>query len=219
MGLPKDRTLTETQMRAMPDPPIAVVFYNSTTHQYVTHNGNNWGEVQNIPLWNHILAENFENGLPTWMNTVDDSNNAFVIGTGEFYEGTKSLYTSNDSGVSSNYTKYEINHIYFDVVLPSGLQKWRLRSKWKCEGETGDYARVFIDPSAAVVPIAGSFPSLTIIGENKYRNQSIWKEDFIELDNTYAGTTVRIIVSFRADNDSTINPPALCLDDFFVEYI
>lgn len=215
-----DRRITEAEMQSMTNPPIGVLFYNTTRGVFVSYDGNVWNEIYNAgSLWNILLFEDFEGGvIPTTMTVVNDTNNKWVVGTTEKYAGTYGLYISNDNGVSANYSSSDVSHIYLDIPIPNGIQKWRMRAHWKGIAEPNyDHTKIYLDPNATYVPTAGSQVSgLIQIGDNEYNNQSTWIESIIEQDNTYQGTTVRVIISFRSDG-SVQNAPSICLDNFFVE--
>lgn len=222
MGFPRNRIITDAQRKAMPNPPVGVLFWISDIGIYAVFNGNKWDEVKKTQLWDILMFQNFEDGvMPPGITVVNDSENGWYVGTAESYDGLYGLYVSNDGGVTAAYSNDNVCHFYFDITLPANIQKWRLRSMWKCMGEINyDFGRVYVDNTASFVPTAGNLPAesstLYRIGNAQYNNQTDWQESSIEQDNTEAGNTIRIIVSFRSDISVIYNPP-LCLDNFYVE--
>ena len=224
MSLPKDRNITESEMVNMPNAPIGVVFFNTTRGVYVAYNGVYWSEIKDNILWYILQSEDFESGvMPTNFHVVNDSSSKWVVGTAEKYAGNYGLYISNDGGATASYTNNQVSHFYFDINLPANMSRWRLRSFWKGVSEVNyDFTKVYLDENASYVPTAHNQVSTSAtvyqVGSSQYNNQANWVEDTIEFDNSLAGTTVRIIVSFRSDG-SVVNNPPTCLDNFYVEYL
>jgi hypothetical protein len=212
-------------MNAMTNAPVGIVYYNTDRGIFVAYTGSIWVEIKNSgQLWTILMNEDFESGsIPSSMNVVDDTNNAFKVGTAEYYQGSYGLYVSNDDGASANYSSRNVCHVYFDVIIPNNATVLSLNFSWKGIAEPSyDYGGVYFDETASYVPSAGSLPSssstLYQIGKTEYNDQSTWTKDVINITKFPAGERVRFIMSFRSDS-STENAPSFCLDNIKVEIL
>jgi hypothetical protein len=224
--IPKERTLTETQMNAMTNPPVGIVYYNTDRGKFVVYDGANWMEV----IGNHVLFyENFEDGsMPSSITAADDTDNAFKVGTAEKHQGSFGLYVSNDGGTSANYSAGNICHIYFDVAIPPDAVSLSLSFHWKGVAEPSyDFGEIYLDETASYTPSGGTSvttsSTLYQIGKTEYNDQSSWVEDVINIDNSVAGKNIRFIMSFESDagswSGSNEYPPSFCLDDIYVKVV
>lgn len=155
----------------------------------------------------------FENATSTlaangW-TAVNDGNNYWVVGTTTFNSGAKSAYISTN-GTNNNYNKSSarVSHFYRDVTFPAGQTCITLSFNWKGRGEVGyDFLKVYLIPTSTT-PIAGSQLSATNQLGTEYSNQNTWQTATIIIPASYAGTTQRLVFSWRNDNNTGNNPPA-----------
>lgn len=106
------------------------------------------------------LIEDFE-GTVSW-SFDNDVTNKWVVGTAVRSRGTKSLYISNDLGVTNSYTLNtpQVSHVYRDVTIPSLTSNLSLSFDWMNFGEGFapatllDYFRIWLVPTN-FVPVPG----------------------------------------------------------------
>ncbi len=163
--------------------------------------------------------DDFESGsfaTKGWV-TVDGGENDWEIGTAAKESGTFGAYISNDGGTNNQYSSVggavDRSHLYVDILLPNALNKIILEFDWRCEAEVGfDYGRVFNELTSYNPAPNVAVPIGSIIGQNEYNNQSVFTSERIELPIGQAGTTRRLIWSWR--NDSTVeNQPPMAIDN------
>jgi uncharacterized repeat protein (TIGR02543 family) len=181
-----------------------------------------------------LLNETFEAGsgasLSGWTFANGTQTNKWTVGTGAYSGGSKGAYITNDATPteSSEYA-YSHNtsaqrsyvHLYRDVTFPASSSDFTLTFKWKGAGySSSDYLQVLLSPTS-VTPTAGSTVSDSYrIGSSYYYAQSTWQTVSITLPAaTYAGTTQRLVFSWRNTNYSSGyddgNPAAI--DDVVVQ--
>jgi len=218
--IPKERTLTETQMNAMTNPPVGIVYYNIDRKIPVMYNGTYWiSMITGEQLWSIFLNDNFSS-LSGW-TSVDDTNNAFEVGTVGAYNGS-SAYVSNDGGTSRNYDDDEVCHIYKDINIPSGITKWRAVWIWEALGEVGyDYGQVWLNTDKSTTPSAStevSQSAVNILLATHYDQAGYVTSS--ETFTDYIGTGVRFIISGKSEASSwsgAMFPPLLSLGQFKIE--
>lgn len=184
---------------------------------YAGGNFSSWSMTQFRTLSRFAIAPYFcgfedetENG--NWQFVSNESVNQWVIDTAVANEGDKSLYISNDGGITNEYTitsatnAWAYRHIYLD---PADAP-YMLSFDYRGEGEMTtsnlfDYAKVFIGPP--IVPSAGAPASeLTQLGETLY-NQSDWNTHYIVIDPTHTGY-VGLFLYWKNDTYWGNNPAA-----------
>ena len=88
---------------------------------------------------------------------------------------------------------------------------------FKCGGEsTYDGLKVFL-VDTATVPTAGSQLSTEQIGNTWYNLTTAWTEKTITINNAVAGTTKRLVFSWRNDSSGGTQPPA-AIDNIELTY-
>lgn len=167
------------------------------------------------------FTEGFESGNFTtnsW-NTVNGSQtNKWAVGTATAQTGSYSAYISNDSGVSNAYTVTSTSVVWFykDITVTSAQM---LSFYYKLNGESiFDYGRVIIDPSASIVPVAGTNITSTPSGGQNIQLTSTsnsWTQKIVPL-NSYAGTTVRVIFGWVNDFGGGTQPP-IAIDNITIQ--
>lgn len=117
------------------------------------------------------------------------------------YIGT--AVTNNTYNVSST----SVVHFYRDVTFPAGQPSVTLSFSWKGYGESGyDYMRVYLVPTSTT-PVAGTMLVTGQIGVD-YNLTSAWQTATLSLPCNLAGTTMRLVFSWRNDASIGTNPPA-----------
>jgi hypothetical protein len=212
--------LTEAAILALPSPNLGDMKLNTDTNQIVYYNGTNWITLSTGSLvLNTDFNEDFESGsLATngWVK-VDGGENDFEIGSAEIANGSFGVYVSNNGGTSATYSSVggglDVSHIYIDILMPAATTDLILQFDWKCEAEVGfDWGSVYNAPTS-VTPVANTAISgIYQIGQSEYNDQSTYTTEQISLPVGQAGTTRRIIFSWRNDT-SVENQPPMCIDN------
>ncbi len=168
-----------------------------------------------------LFSETFETGNSlTLVNGTQ--TNKWYRGTANQCNGTGALYISNNSSAYSyTNTATSVVHAYFDIVVPATATSITLNFNRKIAGENNyDDLKIWSCVNT-VTPSAGT--AVTASGTNRVllgtiQNQTTCATTTYTLPNTIAGTTRRIIFSWRNDVSGGVNPPAL-IDNISVTYV
>ena len=169
---------------------------------------------------------NFDSDSDTagWVFVNGSQSNQWAIGTATNNSGTKSMYVSNDNGVSNSYTNSSTTfcYAYREVTLDAG--NYVLTYDWKAYGESNyDYIRVFLAPSTLSLA-AGQDPSggtsayswrnaslpagcIGLHGSTWLNMQSSWQNMYVDLNVATAGT-YKLVFAWANDGSGGSNPPA-----------
>lgn len=121
--------------------------------------------------------ETFE-GTTTWLLS-NDHTNKWYIGNAVNNGGEKSLYISNDGGVSNAYTVSGVQWSYAIKTFTFQGNNIAFSFDWKCNGESNyDYLRAFLVPTSA--NITGGVSPLDV---TPYSFRNVTPEGWIALDN------------------------------------
>ena len=167
-----------------------------------------------------LFSETFETGNSLTLVNGTQTNKWFR-GTANNCNGTGALYISNNaSAYSYTNTAVSIVHAYFSIVVPASVTNITLNFNRKVAGENNyDDLKIWSCVNT-VTPTAGT--AVTASGTNRVllgtiQGQTTCATTTYTLPNTIAGTTRRIIFSWRNDGSSGVNPPAL-IDNITVTY-
>ena len=167
-----------------------------------------------------LFSETFETGNSLTLVNGTQTNKWFR-GTANNCNGTGALYISNNSSAYSyTNTAVSIVHAYFSIVVPASVTNITLNFNRKVAGENNyDDLKIWSCVNT-VTPTAGT--AVTASGTNRVllgtiQGQTTCATTTYTLPNTIAGTTRRIIFSWRNDGSSGVNPPAL-IDNITVTY-
>ncbi|MBI4645454.1 MAG: SprB repeat-containing protein [Bacteroidia bacterium] len=156
-------------------------------------------------------------GTNTWTLVNGTQTNKWYIGTATSNGGTKSIYISNDN--SSNVytiTSSSVVHFYKDFTFPAGATNITVKFDWKGYGESGyDFLKIFLVPTTTT-PVAGTQLSSVQIGST-YNLQSNFAIATITGLDINAGTTKRLVFSWRNDASIGTQPPA-AIDNIIISY-
>jgi len=154
------------------------------------------------------LTDNFESCID-WTFVNGAQTNQWVQGTATNNGGTQSIYISDNGGTTNTYNNGtgSVTHFYKDISFPAGQSCINLSFDWRADGEAGvDRLRVFgISPT--VTPVAGTQLGTGQIGGN-FNSQPTYQNTTLTLPSAFAGTTQRIVFSWRNDGSVGNNPPA-----------
>lgn len=153
----------------------------------------------------------------------NSANNPWVIGTaaiGAPFSGN-AAYISNDGGLSNSYdnSMISLNFFYRDITVPANATNISLSFDWIGNGEgSWDLLQVFTAPTS-VVPVGTtvypgsgttSVPTAisgaTLVGF--YQTQTTIQSAVHVLPNSLAGSTFRLIFSWKSDDLYGTNPSA-----------
>ena len=179
----------------------------------------------------------FENGTTfaangwTVVNGSGTDYNRWVVGVnGTHTNGSYCAYISDGQsgsyGTNANYwynansggSSGDVCHIYRDITFPSGEELITLTFKWKCRGysDNSDYMQVFLSPTSVTPAEDASVSTTYRIGSSSYWNVTTWQSATITIDPSYAGTTARLIFSWKNNSTGNTNPPA-AIDEISLE--
>ena len=166
----------------------------------------------------------FETGATPALNhwtAVNSSTDAWIVGTTPVVSsGTKCAFISSNSSAWTYSQLSVVQHIYYDVTIPTGHSVLSLTFKWKALGEgttTSDWdnLKVFWGTSANIgTPVANTGVSATyqvsgagaITGMYKL-NSATWNSETIALSGN-PGSVYRLVFSWKSDVSTIANPPA-----------
>jgi len=170
------------------------------------------------------FSETFESGNSLTLINGTQTNKWFR-GSANNCDNSWSLYISNNSSsYAYTITTASVVHAYFDVVIPSGATNIVLNFRRKIAGEISsgtlyDYLRISHTINS-FTPAAGTL--VTNNGTNRVilgniQGQTTCATTTYTLPNTIAGTTRRIIFTWRNDSSAGTQPPAL-IDNISLTY-
>jgi len=222
---------TGTQTTHTPSVPLA---YGTTFYWQVVP-FNSHGDAINCPIWhfttiteNTIFTEDWEKGLGDWVIVnLETRQNKWHLGeatsTGT---GTRSMYITNDGGLSNAYTLSSQSvraSIYRDIAFPADVTDIVLNLALKVQGEgTLDYVRVYMMPTS-ITPVAGTAslganttdPNAQYrIGSSYYNRDTLpsgtqddWNNVDISIANSWSGQTGRLVFTWNNDGSGGFQPP------------
>lgn len=147
-------------------------------------------------------------GANGWTVVNGGTNQWYVGGTGAPFAGARHAYISNTGGTTYNYDidASSVVHFYRDIAFPAGETNIQLSFRWKSQGEGGyDYLQVFLVPTTTT-PVAGTMLTTGQIGGN-LNLQSAYQLANFTLPCSAAGTTMRLVFSWRNDGSIGTQPP------------
>jgi hypothetical protein len=155
----------------------------------------------------------FENATSTpaangW-TTVNDARNKWIVNSATAFAGTNSIYITTNTGTTNDYNNgaARVSHFYRDVTFPAGETCITLSFNWSGVGETCcDHLKVYLVPTTTT-PVAGTELGSGQIG-GTYNQQATWQTATISIPASNAGTTQRLVFSWRNDGSAGTNPPA-----------
>ncbi|MFN5323493.1 MAG: T9SS type A sorting domain-containing protein [Bacteroidota bacterium] len=142
----------------------------------------------------------------TVANGANTSNRWFVGTAATGFTGTQCAYIGTGAA-NNNYDPLvtSVAHFYRDIFVPAGQPNLTLTFSWKGFGESGyDYIRVYVVPNTTT-PVAGTLLAAGQVGGD-YNLSSTWQNATITLPTTFAGTTQRLVFSWRNDASVGTNP-------------
>jgi hypothetical protein len=169
----------------------------------------------------------FESGATFAANgwtAVNSTTDSWVVGTTPVVSaGTKCAFISSTPSTTQTWTYSQtskIQHLYYDVTIPTGETKVSLTFKWKATGEGSassdwDNLKVFWGTTANIgSPVANTAISSTYqvsgagaTGGAYLLSSASYNSGIINLTGV-SGSTYRLVFSWKSDSADIVNPPA-----------
>jgi len=143
--------------------------------------------------------------------------NKWFVGTATFNSPGKSLYVSNDNGVTNSYnvSASSVVHAYRDITIPSDAGEISVNFDFKTVGELGwDYVRVWMvpttfAPTTGTQITAGTAADMRVQLGGNLETPANWTTlSFDTPVNAYQGQNRRLVFEWRNDAVLGANPPA-----------
>jgi hypothetical protein len=169
-----------------------------------------WAERRPAQAAGPLFFSTFESGSfasEGWTVVNGAQVNKWEVGSAVNNGGTRAAYISNDGGTTTNYSAVAtVAHFYRDVTFPAGESRIILSFDWRGQGSGtfGCDLRVFLVPTSTT-PVAGTQLSSGQIGATLL-SQSVFTNTTLLLDAAHAGTTQRLVFSWRNFSGSTFSP-------------
>ncbi|MFM7079898.1 MAG: hypothetical protein ACKOYC_08940, partial [Bacteroidota bacterium] len=157
-------------------------------------------------------ATDFPGNGWTVVNGGNNTNRWFVGTAATGFTGARCAYVGTGSGNNN----YDINistviHFYRDITIPAGQSNVTLNFSWKGYGESSyDFIRVYVVPTTTT-PVLGTQLAVGQVGGD-FNLSTTWQTASITLPNNLAGTTQRLVFTWR--NDASVGTtPAGAIDN------
>lgn len=161
-------------------------------------------------------VQNFDGATHGWGLNNGAQINKWFVGAATSNSPSKSLYISNDNGLTNAYTttSASVVHAYKDVMLPLVVSDLSLSFDWKCLGENNtDYIRVWFVP-ASFTPTPGQQITTANsggiqVGGNLGQSGTFWNTATNVINvAAMANTPRRLVFEWRNNASSGTQPPA-----------
>jgi hypothetical protein len=172
-----------------------------------------------------LFTETFEGPTSSFTAVNGTQPNQWVVGpaggNGPTTTGANAAFISNDGGATNAYTlaTASVTHFYRDVTFPAGQGAVQLSFDWQAGGESSfDYLQVSLMPTLlpppAGTPLVNGSGGVVQIGDN-LNFQATFGRITLPLPPSVAGTTQRLVFSWRNDAGGGTQPP-VALDNVTV---
>ena len=157
----------------------------------------------------------FANDHPTDANPNRNAVNKWFVGEAAASSGKKSIYISDDGGLSNKYDTeagWSLTHFYRDITFPQSPDGFDFYFDVKVSGEWGagastDYLHVRVVETDVTIA-AGAFVPAGGDTLGNYTNIPTWRRVHHNLPASYSGTTKRLVFSWINNNTRGVQPPA-----------
>lgn len=189
--------------------------------------------IPQVPA-NLDLTQNFDGPSHEFSFLNGTQINKWVVGSATSSSAAKSLYITNDEGLTNGYANSSpacVVHAYRDINIPAGATEVAIEFDFKCLGENGagslpvDYMRVWMVPvtfaptpgTQIIAAGAGSGDRIKVGGD--LNNSPEWTTKYLATPVTaYAGTTRRLVFEWRNDFNN-VGLPAAALDNLNIKVV
>ncbi|MCK9584806.1 MAG: T9SS type A sorting domain-containing protein [Candidatus Cloacimonetes bacterium] len=196
---------------------------NNQTNVFLYNVNNNTGINRHRPhlklVFRPLLipvpfVEGFESGAADWILVNGNQVNKWQVGEADHYTGTKSIYISDDGGTNNSYdvNQASISHFFSNISFPSSEEDFYLRFTWKANGEgveanISDYLQVYLTETT-ITPLAGTELSATGLVDGALLSSGAWQNISIPLPADLAGSSKRLIFSWKNNGSGVVQAPA-----------
>ncbi|WP_430614628.1 fibronectin type III domain-containing protein [Flavobacterium sp. JP2137] len=176
-------------------------------------------------------TEDFEGTGPSkWTTFFSDNINKWVVGNAAVGGNAKSLYISNNEGVSHSYTltRAQVSHAYRDIVIPASTYEILVKFDWMNRGEGTvaagrDYMRVWLVPTVYMptegVNVTAALSRGVQIGRAYYLSNGAFVAENLDANvSRFAGQTMRLLFEWVNDATGGSQPPA-AIDNIDIKVI
>jgi hypothetical protein len=168
-----------------------------------------------------IFNDDFDGGGGSmWHYENGTQTNQWVIGSATYAGSSgKSLYISNDGGVSNIYTisnATSIVHAYVDITFPE-CAGGKLSFDWKCNGQSSSYDNLAVCViEDSITPVAGTNVVEGRVKIGTYYGKTEWQHVEFSFPTTYSNVTKRLLFTWYNNSSSGAQPPA-AIDNVRIE--
>lgn len=164
----------------------------------------------------------FEDTLQNAMWALENGNNPnrWVIGTATSNGGTRSLYVSNDNGISNNYTTASADAVDYAFVTLNltDTGDYGYSFDWKCQGESiYDFLRAALVPNSEPLTAGTFLPSqlsavsmpaswIPLDGGHKLNLQPLWQTR-TDVARIHTPGVYNMVFIFRCNSGGGATPP------------
>ena len=166
-----------------------------------------------------LISEDWTSTTPSSDWTIKNdgtyTDNEWKIGSAVKYDGSYSMYITNDGGVSCEYDStgtdgnFDIAHLCSkQLTIPSGKDTLNVQVRIMCKGEAADYdyGALYWVSSLLTVYAGSEISSLNRVGSKYLHGDNAWHEVDEDISVT-AGDTGYLVWSFKCDYSVEQNPP------------
>ena len=166
-----------------------------------------------------LFQDDFESGIGNWTIVNGTQTNQWHIGTATANGGTHSIYISDNGGLTNTYTaSASVVHFYRDVTFPPNVTNITIRYSYKGT-HTGNNLPSFNLVETTTAISAGSWVQLSwgavISSANSWTTRT---HNLSYMGNNVAGSTRRLVFSWRNNNTTGEQPPS-AIDDIVITYV
>jgi gliding motility-associated-like protein len=170
-------------------------------------------------------SDNFDGATHGWSILNAAQPNKWYVGAATSNSPSKSLYISNDNGISNNYTITfnSVTHAYRDIAIPSGSGQIGFSFDIKSGGESAtDYIRAWLVPTS-FVPTPGTQISAAnsggvAVGGNFHLLPTWTTQNVVINAAAFGGSTRRLVFEWR-NNNFTGTQPAGAVDNINIKAV
>lgn len=168
---------------------------------------------------NVLLEDDFEGATSNWTFTTTSEPAKWHIGTAVKSSGLKSLYVSEDNGVTNGYStgSTTIHAISPSVTLDNTTTDYLFSFDWRAKAEsTWDFLSLWLVPdtytpqggSVITASASGGIELATVSGKEDFKNVN-----FIKDLSAFKGMKVKVVFQWKHDSSGYNNPPG-AVDNF-----
>jgi len=159
------------------------------------------------------FTEGWETSDANWTILNASQTNKWIRGeaTANTAAGTYSMYITNSTGDNNDDNTYTANststvHFFTDINFNDVDSNFLLSFDVKVGGDNNDYLQVFLVPTTTTIA-AGTQLTTGQLGSN-INSVTTWTKQYRDIPKSWAGTTGRLVFTWRNNNSGATQPPA-----------